>query len=177
MAERFLFSFCSNWPGRSLAEGGSESLLLPLLVATGWGGAAGGPRTLFLIWAWVAWSRKIWACLHRASSALAVLKGKSCETPPTWVRMRHHHCPLRVHGRVLTVQSQGGQDEGHLIDMDCQGQKGDILPPNPPHPCGWFFSLKNKLTVPGDLKCRWEIFWEKLERRHPHFGMEKKENR
>lgn len=22
-----------------------------------------GPRTLFLIWAWVVWSRKIWACL------------------------------------------------------------------------------------------------------------------
>ena len=151
----FPFSFFSNWHGRRLSEGASQvssslSWLLLNEEELPW------PRTVFLIWTWAACSSEICACLYCASSALAVLKGKHCETSQTWVRIRDHSSHVLVHGRVPTPDTQGSQDGGHLIDTDCQCKKGEVLPPNPPHP------LKKKLIGTEGLKCRRESCWDKV---------------
>lgn len=155
MFNMFPFLFFSNWHGRRLSEGGSKvfpslSGLLLNEEELPW------PRTVFLTWTWTACSSKICDCLCRASSALAVLKGKSCETSQTWVRIRDHGSQVIVHGRVPTADTQGSQDGGHLIAMDCQCKKGEVLPPNSPHP------FKKKLIGTEDLKCRRESCWDKV---------------
>lgn len=82
-----------------------------------------------------ALQRSVLGGIVPAQQSLAVLKGKNCETSQTWVRIREPSCQVIVHGWMPTVGTQGSlyQKEKHLIEVDCQCQKGEGLPPNPPN--------------------------------------------